>query len=89
MLKIRINHTHLSKIKKKKKKKKWNLKKSGRKVITYKPKNVALHEKRSVVLLHTCSSRTEIQTDDRGKEIIVYLFTNEKWYRYHIIRIKN
>lgn len=53
-------------------------KKSGRKVITYKPKNVALHEKRIVVLLHTCSSRTEIQTDDRGKEIIVYLCTNEK-----------
>lgn len=50
MLKIRINHTHLSKIKKKKKKK-WNLKKSGRKVITYKPKNVALHEKRSVVFI--------------------------------------
>lgn len=51
MLKIRINHTHLSKIKKKKKKKKWNLKKSGRKVITYKPKNVALHKKRSVVFI--------------------------------------
>lgn len=49
MLKIRINHTHLSKIKKKEKK--WNLKKSGRKVITYKPKNVALHEKRSVVFI--------------------------------------
>lgn len=29
-------------------------------------------------LLHTCSSRTEIQTDDRGKEIIVYICTNEK-----------
>lgn len=52
MLKIRINHTHLSRIKKKKEeKKKWNLKKSGRKVITYKPKNVALHEKRSVVFI--------------------------------------
>lgn len=50
MLKIRINHTHLSKIKKKIKKK-WNSKKSGRKVITYKPKNVALHEKRSVVFI--------------------------------------
>lgn len=77
MLKIRINHTHLSKIKKIKEKK-MKFKKSGRKVITYKPKNVALHKKRSVVLLHTCSSRTEIQTDDRGKEIIVYLCTNEK-----------
>lgn len=51
MLKIRINHTHLSKIKKKKRKKNEILKKSGRKVITYKPKNVALHEKRSVVFI--------------------------------------
>lgn len=51
MLKIRINHTHLSKIKKKKKRKKMKFKKSGRKVITYKPKNVALHEKRSVVFI--------------------------------------
>lgn len=51
MLEIRINHTHLSRIKKKKKEKKWNLKKSGRKVITYKPKNVALHKKRSVVFI--------------------------------------
>lgn len=51
MLKIRINHTHLSKSKKKKKEKKWNLKKNWRKVITYKPKNVALHEKRSVVFI--------------------------------------
>lgn len=54
MLKIRINHTHLSKIKKKKKKKKWNLKKSGRKVITYKPQEccIAWKTKRRFYCIH-------------------------------------
>lgn len=44
MLKIRINHTHLSQIKKTKRK---NHKKQ-RKVKTYKPRNVALNKKRNV-----------------------------------------
>lgn len=52
MLKIRINHTHLSQIKKKRKEKneKWNHKKQ-RKVKTYKPRNVALNKKRNVVFI--------------------------------------
>lgn len=52
MLKIRINHTHLSKIKKKRKEKneKWNHKK-WRKVKAYKPKNVAMNKKRNVVFI--------------------------------------
>lgn len=44
MLKICINYIYLSKIKKKKKKK-MKFKKSGRKVIIYKFKNVVLYEK--------------------------------------------
>lgn len=80
MLKIRINHTHLSQIKKTKRK---NHKKQ-RKVKTYKPRNVALNKKtkRWFYCKHVVHEQKFTSKGDRAKEIIVYYCTNERAYRY-------